>query len=107
MENANVLEVTDSNFEEIVLKSQNPVLVDFSAEWCGPCKTIEPFISELANKYKDKVTFVKIDTDKNHACASTYGIRSMPTFIMFKNGEQTDFLTGAHPNKIKEMVEKI
>ncbi len=103
-ENINI--ITDSDFEEKVLNNDQPVLVDFWAEWCGPCKTIEPYLNELANEYNGKITFAKIDTDKNQDCASTYGVRSMPTFMMFKDGKQIDFLVGTNPNKIKEMVEK-
>lgn len=103
----NVILVTDSDFDEKVLNNQKPVFVDFSAEWCGPCKTIEPFIEELAAEHTDKITFVKIDTDKNPTLAVNYGIRSMPTFMMFKNGEQTDLLIGTNPNKIREMIYKV
>ncbi len=106
MASENIINVTDSDFEDIVLNSEQPVLVDFSADWCAPCKTIEPYLSELANEYKGKVTFAKIDIDKNQAYASTYGVRSMPTFIMFKGGQQTNLLTGVNPMRIKELVEK-
>ncbi len=105
MEAENIIVVTDSDFEETVLNNQNPVLVDFWAEWCGPCKAIEPFLNELAVEYKGKISIAKVDTDKNPNYASTYGVRSMPTFIMFKDGQQTDLLVGANPNKIKEMLE--
>jgi thioredoxin 1 len=107
MTSVNVLTATESDFDEKVLRNQKPVFVDFSAEWCGPCKTIEPFIDELAAEYNGAVSFVKIDTDKNPGLATAYGVRSMPTFIMFKNGEQAGFLVGVNPNKIRDMINKV
>lgn len=107
MASENIINVTDSDFEDKVLHSDRPVLVDFWAEWCAPCKSIEPYLSELATQYKDKVIFAKVDIDQNRVSASQYEIRSMPTFIMFKNGEQTNLLTGVSPIKIKELVDKV
>ncbi len=104
MTSENVIQVTDADFEEKVLKSDQPVLVDFWAEWCSPCKTIEPYFHELANEYGDKIRFARLDTGKNPSYAAQYGVRSMPTFIMFKNGQQAGLQIGANPNKIKQMV---
>ncbi len=107
MENENIIYVTDSEFEKIVLNNSKPVLVDFYAEWCGPCKAMEPHINQMAEEYKGKVVFAKIDTDNNPSYATNYGIRSMPTFILFQNGEQRDVFIGANPRKISEMIEKL
>ncbi len=106
MSNEHLINVTDSDFEDKVLNNQLPVLVDFWAEWCGPCKTIEPFLCELAEEFKGRIAIAKLDTDKNQSSTSTYGVRSMPTFIMFKNGKQTGLQIGTNPNKIREMIEK-
>ena len=107
MASENIINVTDSDFEDKVLQSDRPVLVDFWAEWCAPCKSIEPYLAELADQYKDKIKIAKLDIDRNRVCASQYDIRSMPTFIMFKNGQQTNLLTGVSPGRIKEMVDKV
>ena len=107
MASDNVLHISDAEFEEKVLKSDVPVLVDFWAAWCGPCKMIAPFLDELADEYKGKLTIAKLDVDKNQENASKFGVRSIPTLIVFKNGEQSDLFIGADPGKIKQMVEKV
>jgi len=84
---ANVSELTDATFDEKVTKSEKPVLVDFWAEWCGPCKALAPVVEELAGEYKDKVTFLKINTDQNRAVPANFGIRGIPTLILFKGGK--------------------
>ena len=91
------IEVTDANFQEIVLNSDKPVLVDFWAEWCGPCRMITPIIKELAEEYKDKAVMTKLDVDSNPGTAAKYGIRSIPTILFFKNGELADKQVGAVP----------
>lgn len=91
----NVIQVNDSNFEAKVLKSEVPCLIDFWAPWCGPCKAIGPVINELADAYAGKVTIAKMNVDESPATPGKYGIRAIPTLIMFKNGEVIDQVTGA------------
>ncbi len=93
------VELTDQNFEEKVLKSDKPVLVDFWAEWCGPCLQMAPMIDELANDYEGKAVIGKLDVDSNPQTASQYGIRNIPTLLVFKNGELVDKQVGAAPKK--------
>ena len=84
----------DKNFDEKVVKSKLPVFVDFFAEWCGPCKMAAPVIDELAEEYKDKVVIGKVDVDKNQEVASKFGVMSIPTVIMFKDGKEVDRKAG-------------
>lgn len=81
------LQITDASFEEAVLKSDKPVLVDFGAEWCGPCRTLGPIIEELATEYEGRVVVGKVDVDKNQEFTAKYGVRNIPTVLMFKDGE--------------------
>ena len=81
------LQITDSSFEEAVLKSDKPVLVDFGAEWCGPCRTLGPIIEELATEYEGRVVVGKVDVDNNQEFSAKYGVRNIPTVLMFKDGE--------------------
>ena len=91
------VEVTDANFEELVLKSDKPVLVDFWAEWCGPCRMVGPVVNELAEDYGDKAVITKMDVDANPETSVKFGIRNIPTILFFKNGEVVDKQVGAVP----------
>ncbi|MCH7974914.1 MAG: thioredoxin [Bacteroidetes bacterium] len=93
------MEFTDANFEKEVLKSDVPVLVDFWAPWCGPCKMIGPIIEELANDYAGKFKVGKVNTDENMQISTKYGIRSIPTLGIFLKGEMVDSIIGALPKK--------
>jgi thioredoxin 1 len=94
------IEVTDANFEEIVLQSDKPVLVDFWAEWCGPCRMIGPLVSELSEDYKERAIITKMDVDTNPGTAAKFGIRNIPTILFFKGGEIADKQVGAVPKTI-------
>lgn len=91
------MEFTDANFEQEVLKSDKPVLIDFWAVWCGPCKMIAPFVKEIASEYEGKVKVGKVDVDNNPQISVTYGIRSIPTLLIFKGGKVVDQIIGAVP----------
>ena len=102
---AEISDVTDATFENEVLKSTTPVLVDFWAEWCGPCKAIAPIVKEIADDNGDKLKVVKINIDESPQTPGTYGIRSIPTILMFKDGQVVSQLTGARPKgDFEEMV---
>jgi thioredoxin 1 len=89
------IELTDANFDEIVLKSDKPVLVDFWAEWCGPCRIIAPFVKEISEEYADKAIVGKVDVDSNPGISAKFGIRNIPTLLFFKKGEIADKQVGA------------
>jgi len=91
------IEITDANFEQEVLKSEIPVLIDFWAVWCGPCKMIAPIVEELAAEYDGKVKVGKLDVDNNQQVSVKYGIRSIPTLLIFKDGKIADQIVGAVP----------
>ncbi|MBW1671476.1 MAG: thioredoxin [Deltaproteobacteria bacterium] len=90
-----LIHVTDAEFESQVLKADKPVLVDFWASWCGPCLAIAPVVEELAGKYDEKVVVAKMDVDKSPATPGRYGIRAIPTLIVFKDGQVVEQITGA------------
>lgn len=89
--------ITDANFDEIVLKSSKPVLLDFWAEWCGPCRMIGPFVEQISEEFEGRAIVGKVDVDSNPGVASRFGIRNIPTILFFKNGEVADKQVGAVP----------
>ncbi len=91
------IQVDDNNFEKIVLKAERPVLVDFWATWCKPCVMVAPIVDELAAEYDGRIEFVKIDIDKNPKIPARYNIRSIPTLLVFKNGEPVSHMVGLRP----------
>jgi thioredoxin 1 len=94
MSTSNILTLTTENFDQEVLKSPTPVLVDFWAEWCGPCKMVAPILDELASEYDGKVRIGKVNIDDHQALATEYGIRAIPTLLLFKGGQVTDQIVG-------------
>lgn len=97
---AHPVAVTDSDFKELVLQSETPVLVDFWADWCAPCKMIAPIVEELSEEYDGKISFAKVDVDSSPLTAAEYGIRSIPTLLVFKNGSPVDQVVGAVPKAV-------
>ncbi len=91
------VEVNDSNFDQMVLQSKTPVLVDFWAAWCGPCRMVAPLVEELAGEYEGKVTMVKLNVDENPQIASQYGVMSIPTLLIFKDGAPVSNIVGFRP----------
>ena len=100
------MEFTDQNFNAEVLQSDKPVMIDFWAVWCGPCKMIAPFIEELAGEFEDKAKVGKLDVDNNQETAIKYGVRSIPTVLIFKGGKVVDTIIGAVPKvQLKQKLE--
>lgn len=107
MASANVKELTDDNFEDEVLKSEVPTLVDFWAVWCGPCKQIAPMVDAIAEEYKGRVKVTKMDVDHHQVVPQQYGVRSIPTLLFFKGGKVVGQLVGAHArSKVEAELQK-
>ena len=103
MAGAGIIEVTDASFEQDVLQSDQPVLVDFWAAWCGPCKALAPTVEQVASEYAGKLTVAKLDVDRNTATAMRFGIRGIPALLVFKGGKVVDQIVGYVP---KEMIDR-
>ena len=102
------LNVTDDSFEQEVLQADKPVVVDFWAEWCGPCKMIAPILDEIAQEFDGQVKITKVDVDSNNKTAGRYNIMSIPSLLFFKNGEVVDQVVGAMPkSQLKSRLEKV
>lgn len=103
-----IIEIDDDGFEEKVLKSEKPIMVDFWAPWCGPCKAIAPTVEALEKTYGDQMTFAKINVDENPLSPSKYGVQAIPTLIFFKNGEIADQITGmVAKEKLEQTIKKV
>ncbi len=108
MAGADVLNIGDADFEREVLKSEHPVLVDFWATWCAPCRAIAPSVEELASQYKGKVKVAKINIDDNQDTPQQYGIRSIPTLLVFKGGKVVEQIVGAVPKaRLEAAIQKV
>jgi thioredoxin 1 len=94
------IELTDANFEEIVIKSDKPAIVDLWAEWCGPCRMVGPLVEEMSHEYEGRAVIGKLDVDSNPGISAKYGIRNIPTILFFKNGEIADKQVGAVPKSV-------
>lgn len=104
----NTLTVSDDSFESEVISSEMPVLIDFWASWCGPCKAIAPIVEEIASAYKGKIKVAKLNVDDNPKTPAKFGVRGIPTLIMFKDGQAVDQVVGAIPkSQLDEMVKKV
>jgi thioredoxin 1 len=99
MANKNIVTLSDANFEQEVTKSAVPVLVDFWAEWCGPCKMIAPLLDEIADEQQGKLKIAKVNVDENQSLAQKFGIRAIPTLLLFKQGEVKEQIVGMLPKK--------
>ncbi len=107
MSEKSTVAVTDDSFSTDVLKAEGPVLVDFWAEWCGPCKAIGPALEELGAEYKGKLTVAKVNIDDNPMTPNTYGVRGIPTLILFKDGKPVETIVGARPKSaLKQFIDR-
>ena len=106
---ADIMEVSDDSFDSEIINSELPAMVDFWAEWCGPCKMVSPVVEELAGEYKGKIKVAKMDVDNNRQTPARFGIRNIPTLILFKGGEVVNTIIGAQPkssieNELKKLL---
>ncbi len=107
-DNPNLHNVNDGDFEQQILKSEIPALVDFWAAWCGPCRTVGPVVEELATEYAGKIKVAKLNVDDNKETPTKYGVRGIPTLMLFKDGQVVDQIVGAVPkSRIKELLDRI